>query len=164
MIDKVNMNFNYSKELCNILNKDCKEPVKYSATASSDTIGIRQELDGTGLAYNEIFYTDTIKDNYSINELVNVIYASLGTGRFNYVFPTEKEKEIYNKLTENNWQLTLDKGELVIDEGIAIEDILNYEITNEFVKFEVDEEFYGYKVMKITKDKVNDDFDIEYIE
>lgn len=162
MIDKVNMNFNYSKELCEILNKECKAPVKYSATASSDSIGIRQELDEIGLAYNEISYTDTIKDDCSIKELVNIIYMSLGTGRFKYVFPSEKDKQIYNKLKENNWQLSLDKGELNIDEGILVEDILKSEITSEFIKFEVDEKIYDYKGIVITKDE-DDEFNIEYI-
>jgi hypothetical protein len=38
MINKVNMNLNFSKELCEIFNKDCKSPVNFIPSASSDSI------------------------------------------------------------------------------------------------------------------------------
>lgn len=164
MKERLKDNLNYSKRLCELLNENCVDSITYTAIASSDDIGVRQLLDKTGLHYNEIFYKDEIKDQYNLSELVNVIYTTLGTGKFKYVYPTEKEKAIFCDLKEYGWNIYLDKGELHIDDGIAVEDILVSEITSEFIKLEVNEKFYDYKAMIITKDNINNDFDIKYIE
>jgi Fe-S cluster biosynthesis and repair protein YggX len=162
MKERLKDNLNYSKRLCELLNENCVDSITYTAIASSDDIGVRQLLDKTGLHYNEIFYKDEIKDQYNLSELVNVVYTTLETGNFKYVYPTEKAKRIYNLLKTNDWDIYLDQEELYIDEGINVEDILRGKITKDFVKFEVDEEFYDYKAIVVTKDKDND-FNIEYI-
>jgi hypothetical protein len=157
------MNLNFSKELCEIFNKDCKSPVNFIPSASSDSIGIRQLLDETGLHFNEIYFNDDIKDKCSFKEIINIIYVYLATGRFNYYYPTEKEMKLYKTLKENNWDIYLDKGELYIDEGVAVEDIADYEITKDYAKFRIaDAEFYGYKEMIVTNED-NNEFNIEYI-
>lgn len=156
-------NLKYSQELCELLNKDCKGNIKFSAIASNDSIGVKQLLDDTGLHYNEIFYNDKIKDNCSLKEIVVTVYVSLGTGIFRYIYPTEKEMKLYKTLKENNWDIYLDKGELYIDEGLAVEDIEDYEITKEYVKLKViDAEFYGYKEMIVKE--LDGELDIEYVE
>jgi Fe-S cluster biosynthesis and repair protein YggX len=162
MEKRLKENLKYSERLCEILNKDCAEPVKYTPVCSNCDIGVKQLLDETGLHYNELFLKDEIKDSCKLDEVINIIYVSLATGRFNYVYPTEKAKRIYNQLKANEWDIYLDDGELYIDEGINVEDILKYEIRSDYIKFEVDKEFYGYKAMVITKDNEND-FNIEYI-
>jgi len=155
MEKRIKDNLKYSEELCEILNKDCVEPIKYTPVCSSDDIGVRQLLDTTGLHYNELFFKDEIKNSYKVDEVINVIYVSLATGRFKYVYPTENAKRIYNELKAYGWEIYLDQGELYIDDGIAIEDILKSKITNDFIKFEVDKEIYDYKSIVITKNEDN---------
>jgi hypothetical protein len=71
--------------------------------------------------------------------------------------------KLYKTLKENNWDIYLDKGELYIDEGVAVEDIADYEITKDYAKFRIaDAEFYGYKEMIVTNED-NNEFNIEYI-
>lgn len=125
---KLNDNLEFSKMLCKELNKKMYDDniVLFTAIASTEDIGVRQLLDKRGLQYNRIYLDDKIKSEKDMDEIIELIYTCLGTGRFEAVSPSTKEIELYDKLKEYNWldDLYIDDGILYVKgEEICIEDI-----------------------------------------
>jgi hypothetical protein len=81
--NKLKINMDFSKELCEVLNKEIKnKEVVYLPFASNEDIGIKQVLDKRGLQYNEMCFKDTIIEAGTLEEIKHVIYCNLGRGLF----------------------------------------------------------------------------------
>lgn len=160
--EQIKINTEYSKKLCDLLNKSVKNNnIKYYPYVSSDTIGVKQILDERGLQYNEISFDYKIIEASNLEEIKILIYYNLGRGLFKSVYPKDGDIELYDELKSNGWDIYIDEGTLYVDnQGVMIEDIISKEINQDKIKLEVDE--YNYDCSQIIITKENDKFDVKY--
>jgi hypothetical protein len=156
LIEKLDENGKYSRQLCELLNKSIKSNIiQYTPSYSNENIGVKQLLDTTGLHYNEIWFKDEIMNTYNIQEVVNMVYVTLGIGAFKYVYPSEKEVELYKLFEENEWDIYIDQGGILLEgEDIYISDILSKEVSKDRIVLELDKEKSGYSSIIITRDNI----------
>ena len=163
LIEKSKKNLEYSKEICELLNKNAKDNIKYTSISTNDQIGVRQILDKRELIYNTIYLKDTVINEYSLEQIIDIIYIALGTGSFVTTYPSIQAIQLYDEFKENEWDIFFDNDILWFDgDEIYISDILSTDISKDIIKFELNKEESGYSSVAITRE--GKFYDLEYTE
>ncbi|MFW2487575.1 hypothetical protein ACN077_03250 [Clostridium chromiireducens] len=132
-------NMNNAKELCEALNKYFNyESITFCESDLEDDIRVRRIFDTRGLAYDEVYFTYEKLNKYSLEEIVNLVIATLEKEECKTVFPTQKAIELYDKLKINCW----------FKEGIRIEE------EDFYIKEEAWSSIHTMEFIKINKDTI----------